>query len=49
MQLRFASFAVVNSRENLHLQDCTHAGRTKINEGRIAAAPKSPLPFPAGV
>ena len=29
MQLRFASFAVVNLREDLHLQDCAHAGRTK--------------------
>ena len=28
MQLRFASFAVVNLREDLHLQDCAHAGRT---------------------
>ena len=29
MQLRFASFAVINSREDLHLQECAHAGRTK--------------------
>ena len=29
MQLRFASFAVVNLREDFHLQDCAHAGRTK--------------------
>jgi hypothetical protein len=28
MQLRFVSFAVVNSREDFHLQDCAHAGRT---------------------
>jgi hypothetical protein len=28
MQLRFASFAVANSREDFHLQDCAHAGRT---------------------
>jgi hypothetical protein len=28
MQLRFTSFAVVNSREDFHLQDCAHAGRT---------------------
>ena len=27
-QLRFTSFAVVNSREDLHIQDCAHAGRT---------------------
>ncbi|MGL4808103.1 MAG: hypothetical protein ACRC4O_05085, partial [Giesbergeria sp.] len=31
MQLRFASFAVINSREDLHLQECAHAGRTKGN------------------
>jgi hypothetical protein len=29
--LRFTSFAVVNSREDLHLQDCAHAGRTNKN------------------
>ncbi len=29
MQLRFASFAVVSLREDLHLQECAHAGRTK--------------------
>ncbi|MGH8354609.1 MAG: hypothetical protein ACRERY_13970, partial [Pseudomonas sp.] len=29
MQLRFTSFAVVNSRRDLHPQDCAHAGRTK--------------------
>ena len=28
MQLRFASSAVVNLREDFHLQDCAHAGRT---------------------
>jgi hypothetical protein len=28
MQLRFTSFAVVYSREDFHLQDCAHAGRT---------------------
>jgi hypothetical protein len=28
MQLRFASFAVANSREDFHLQDRAHAGRT---------------------
>jgi hypothetical protein len=27
-QLCFTSFAVVSSREDLHLQDCVHAGRT---------------------
>ncbi|MEN9760848.1 MAG: hypothetical protein RI906_674 [Pseudomonadota bacterium] len=29
MQLRFASFAVINLREDFHLQECAHAGRTK--------------------
>ena len=29
MQLRFTSLAVINSREDLHLQECAHAGRTK--------------------
>ena len=28
-QLRFASFTVVSSRQDLHLQGCAHAGRTK--------------------
>lgn len=28
MQLRFASFAVINLREDLHLQECARAGRT---------------------
>ena len=28
-QLRFTSLAVVSSREDLHLQDRAHAGRTK--------------------
>jgi hypothetical protein len=27
--LRFTSFAVVNSREDFHLQNRAHAGRTK--------------------
>jgi hypothetical protein len=27
--LRFASIAMVTSREDLHLQDIRHAGRTK--------------------
>jgi hypothetical protein len=26
--LRFTSFAVVSLREDLHLQECAHAGRT---------------------
>ena len=37
MQLRFASFAVINSREDLHLQECARAGRTKEN------GPEGPL------
>ena len=28
MQLRFTSFAVINLRQDLHLQECAHAGRT---------------------
>ena len=32
MQLRFASFAVANSREDFHLQDRAHAGRTTKNK-----------------
>ena len=34
MQLRFASFAVVYSREDLHLQDRAHAGRTTKSKAR---------------
>ncbi len=33
-QLRFASFAAVDSREELHLQDRAHAGRTKKTAAR---------------
>ncbi len=28
MQLRFTSFAVINLRQDFHLQECAHAGRT---------------------
>jgi len=35
-QLRFTSFAVVNSREDLHLQDRAHAGRTIKKSIRLA-------------
>ena len=35
MQLRFASLAVINSREDLHLQECAHAGRTKKKPGGV--------------
>jgi len=31
MQLRFASFAVINLRRDLHPQECPHAGRTSHN------------------
>ncbi|MFW2355792.1 hypothetical protein, partial [Hydrogenophaga sp.] len=31
MQLRFASFAVINLREDLHLRESARAGRTKKN------------------
>ena len=31
MQLRFASFVVINLRWDLHPQECAHAGRTKKN------------------
>jgi hypothetical protein len=34
-QLRFTSLAVASSREDLHLQDRAHAGRT-IRKGRFA-------------
>ena len=34
MQLRFASFAVANLREDFHLQDRAHAGRTAITTSR---------------
>ena len=34
MQLRFASFAVINLRENLHLQECARAGRKKNDLAR---------------
>jgi len=37
-QLRFASFGVTNSREDLHLQECAHAGRTRKRPGRIRAS-----------
>jgi len=35
MQLRFASFAVINLRRDLHPQECAHAGRTQKNPNRI--------------
>jgi len=33
-QLRFTSFAVVSLREDFHLQDCAHAGRTNKKGSR---------------
>ena len=33
--LRFASFAVINLREDLHLQECAHAGRTRKKPDHI--------------
>ena len=38
MQLRFASFVVINSRRDLHPQECARAGRTKQNATRIGVA-----------
>jgi hypothetical protein len=35
MQLRFASFAVINSRRDLHPQECARAGRTKEKARRM--------------
>ena len=51
-QLRFASFAVVNSREDFHLQDRAHAGRTTKNPATraglqgLAGALLVPWPLP---
>ena len=48
MQLRFASFAVANSREDFHLQDRAHAGRTTIKnrpEGRFLLVPGETQPI----
>ncbi|MCK6412134.1 MAG: hypothetical protein L6Q55_06890, partial [Azonexus sp.] len=33
MQLRFTSFAVINLRQDLHPQECAHAGRTSKKAG----------------
>src|SRR6266851_8509589 len=41
MQLRFASLVVINSRWDLHPQECAHAGRTKEKGRRV-----SPTAFP---
>ena len=37
-QLRFTSFAVVSLREDFHLQDCAHAGRTSTKAHACACA-----------
>ncbi|MDZ4400689.1 hypothetical protein, partial [Hydrogenophaga sp.] len=45
MQLRFTSLAVVSSREDFHLQECAHAGRTKkAPEGAFFIEGESELP-----
>jgi hypothetical protein len=36
MQLRFASFAVINLLRNLHPQECARAGRTKKKDPAIS-------------
>jgi hypothetical protein len=38
MQLRFTSFAVINLREDFHLQECAHTGRTKKKGPEIIRA-----------
>ena len=35
MQLRFASFVVINLRRDLHPQECAHAGRTSKRDLRV--------------
>ena len=51
MQLRFTSLTVTSSREDLHLQECAHAGRTQKNPPDmvpggllLVAAHRAPLP-----
>ena len=41
MQLRFASFVVINLRPDLHRQECAHAGRTKKSRPKAACSEKS--------
>jgi hypothetical protein len=38
MQLRFASFVVINLRRDLHPQECAHAGRTIEKGTGVAGA-----------
>jgi len=40
LQLRFASFAVINLRRDFHPQECAHAGRTN-NNARMAGVGNS--------
>jgi len=39
MQLRFASFAVINLRWDLHPQECAHAGRTQKRDPGASPPP----------
>ena len=39
MQLRFASLVVINSRWDLHPQECAHAGRTRKRHSACGAVP----------
>src|SRR5437868_11803272 len=45
MQLRFTSLTVVSSREDLHLQECAHAGRTTRTRARSRARVRCPRKF----
>ena len=50
MQLRVASFAVINLRRDLHPQECAHAGRTRGPTGRRPAGgfwPARPIYLPS--
>ena len=46
-QLRFTSFAMVSLREDLHLQECAHAGRTNKKGASCDAPLKPSWVFPA--
>ena len=46
MQLRFTSLVVINSRWDLHPQECAHAGRTKVTAAAQAAAVWCRVPTP---
>jgi hypothetical protein len=37
LQLRFASFAVINLRWDFHPQECARAGRTKNKKGAVSS------------